>query len=29
MAANNQGTEEQILQWYSNLYSRRVDLVGG
>ncbi|RYO67691.1 putative helicase [Alternaria tenuissima] len=28
MAANNQGTEEQILQWYSNLYSRRVDLVG-
>ena len=28
MAADNQGTEEQILQWYSNLYSRRVDLVG-
>lgn len=28
MAANEQDTTEQILQWYSNLYSRRVDLVG-
>lgn len=28
MAANEQDTTAQILQWYSNLYSRRVDLVG-
>lgn len=28
MAAEKQDTMEQMLQWYSNLYSRRVDLVG-
>lgn len=28
MAADKQETAEQILKWYSNLYSRRVDLVG-
>lgn len=28
MAADKQDTAEHILQWYSDLYSRRVDLVG-
>ncbi|KAK1910608.1 hypothetical protein P3342_008487 [Pyrenophora teres f. teres] len=28
MAADKEETAAQILKWYSNLYSRRVDLVG-